>query len=265
MLQTHWSDYYHGDYPRTLTGAVVVKAGEGLSYTDSSYPKWIADATRGGHHCYAYYALHTARHGSAEMVIQARRAARLIGRRPAMFDVERWPAESGSPAGIAEIGEVLTAIDTYRAEGVMHVCYLPRSQWETMGRPSLLGLASRRIHVINADYRAGSERYGSAAWDGYGGIKPWAVQYAPCHNTAPGSWADAQAVWDHGGSTGTPVSSPRPPADNRYTVRAGDTMASIAAAHHLTLAELEHLNPTAGHPAGHFDLIRPDDLLDVTK
>jgi LysM repeat protein len=38
-------------------------------------------------------------------------------------------------------------------------------------------------------------------------------------------------------------------------------MSSIAAAHGVTLARLEALNPHAGHPPGRFDLIRPGDRI----
>jgi LysM repeat protein len=47
------------------------------------------------------------------------------------------------------------------------------------------------------------------------------------------------------------------------TVVAGDTMSSIARRNGLSLAQLEQLNPNAGHPAGQFALIRPGDLLNV--
>jgi len=50
---------------------------------------------------------------------------------------------------------------------------------------------------------------------------------------------------------------------NSYTVVSGDTMSEIAAKFGLTLAQLEALNPTAGHPAGNFSLILPGDVLSV--
>jgi LysM repeat protein len=40
-------------------------------------------------------------------------------------------------------------------------------------------------------------------------------------------------------------------------------MSGIASKFGLTLAQLENLNPQAGHPAGNFDLILPGDVLKV--
>jgi len=50
---------------------------------------------------------------------------------------------------------------------------------------------------------------------------------------------------------------------NTYVVQSGDTMSGIAAKFGLTLAQLEVLNPQAGHPAGNFSLILPGDVLSV--
>jgi len=257
VQQTHWNDIYHGTVNSAPSEAVVCKAGEGALFTDPSYRPHLAQAAAGGHHAYAYYALHT---GTApEIAAQARRAFMLIGARPAMYDAERWPAESGSPAGMVSLPQLCSAIDAYRGlGGVMWVCYLPRSMWALMGSPSLSPLASRKIHIVNADYQPGSETVGSPAWAPYGGVRPWAVQYKPCHNTAPGTWAQAQSVWERG-VIDAPSPSPQPPAV--HVVKSGETMASIAAAAGVTLAALEKANPHAGHPAGNFNLIFPGDEL----
>ncbi len=60
----------------------------------------------------------------------------------------------------------------------------------------------------------------------------------------------------------TPSPTVPAPADE-YEVRQGDDMADIAAAHGLSLAALEALNPTAGHPMGNFGTIWPGDKLRV--
>jgi LysM repeat protein len=60
----------------------------------------------------------------------------------------------------------------------------------------------------------------------------------------------------------TPPGPPQPPSTT-YTVRPNESMATIAAAHHLTLVQLEALNPSAGHPAGNFANIWPGDVLKV--
>lgn len=260
MIQTHWNDIYHGDAPFSIKQAVVCKAGEGRNYTDPLYRAFIADAEAGRHHAYAYYALHQGT--KYEIVQQARRAHSLIGSRPAMFDVENWKAESGSPAGIATLAACVEAIDTYRAAGgIMHVIYLPRSQWHRMGSPNLAPLVARQLHVVNADYRRGSSLPRSAAWDSYGGMHVWAVQYAPCHNVSNSHWAVAQNVWEHGTPNG--ATERIRPHTAVYTVKEGDTMSGIAEAHHMSLHTLELINPHAGHPAGNYDLIRPGDHLTV--
>lgn len=41
---------------------------------------------------------------------------------------------------------------------------------------------------------------------------------------------------------------PKPVPSKKYTVRSGDTMSSIAAAHHVTLGALEHANPQVRNP-----------------
>lgn len=62
----------------------------------------------------------------------------------------------------------------------------------------------------------------------------------------------------------TPPKAPPAKAPTKtYYVKAGDSMSSIAAAHGMTLAELEKANPRAGHPAGHFDVIWAKDALTV--
>lgn len=260
VTQTHWQDLYGGNWGTALNGAGVFKAGEGASFSDAHYQDWLKLAARDGHNAFGYYALHQGT--KAAIVQQAKRAFSVIGKRPMMFDWEWWQAESGSPAGIATLAEGTEAIDTYRAAGgVTHVVYFPRSQWERIGAPNLAPLMERGMHLVNANYRPGSDRPGSAAWESYGGLPVFAVQYKPEHNVANMPWAQAKAIWQTGtlpGSTGPIVAS------TPYTVKAGDTLSSIAAAHKMTLATLERINPHAGHPAGNFDLILAGDHLTVT-
>lgn len=251
-----WNDIYHGNAPWQMTEPVVCKAGEGALFTDPSYRAYCAQADSLHFDAFAYYALHT---GTAvEMTAQARRAHMLIGARPAMYDAERWPAESGSPAGMVSLSQLCSAIDAYRDfGGVMNVCYLPREMWREMGAPSLAPLAWRRIHIINAEYLPDAATPGTAAWKPYGGVSPWAVQYKPCHNVAPGTWPDARLVWETGAMpSGSPTG-----ASTVHIVQPGESMASIAYAAGITLHELELANPRAGHPAGHFALIFPGDEL----
>ncbi len=46
-----------------------------------------------------------------------------------------------------------------------------------------------------------------------------------------------------------------------YVVQHGDTLSGIAAENHMTLAELEQLNPRAGHPPGDYGMIWPGDRI----
>lgn len=58
--------------------------------------------------------------------------------------------------------------------------------------------------------------------------------------------------------------APIPSGGPVYTVKSGDNLSAIAAAHGLSLARIEQLNPQAGHPAGNFDLIEPGDQINVS-
>jgi len=61
----------------------------------------------------------------------------------------------------------------------------------------------------------------------------------------------------------TTISTPAAAKTTTYVIQPGDTMSGIASKFGLTLAQLENLNPQAGHPAGNFDLILPGDVLKV--
>lgn len=63
----------------------------------------------------------------------------------------------------------------------------------------------------------------------------------------------------------TPTSVSIPMGDNSYIVKSGDNMSTIAADHHMSLAQLEAQNPQAGHPAGNFGIIWPGDKLSITN
>lgn len=58
--------------------------------------------------------------------------------------------------------------------------------------------------------------------------------------------------------------SPTPVNSTTYVVQRGDNMSAIAATHGMSLAQLEALNPQAGHPAGNFGVIWPGDVLNIT-
>ncbi len=70
----------------------------------------------------------------------------------------------------------------------------------------------------------------------------------------------------------TPAPSPEPPpapepptpTTSEYVAVKGDNEWAIAQAHHMTLAQLEALNPESGHPPGDFSMIWPGDVLRVS-
>jgi LysM repeat protein len=68
----------------------------------------------------------------------------------------------------------------------------------------------------------------------------------------------------HVSSSPAPNPAPAPEAGDKYTVKSGDNMSVIAAAHNLSLSQLEQMNPQAGHPAGNFGVIWPGDELQVS-
>lgn len=197
MTTASWNDYYHGNSSAPITKAVVLKAGEGASMYDQYYNDGLKKAEDGGHNAYAYFALHTG--STQQMKDQAKRAFDKIGKRPAMFDDEKWKAESGSAAGMVTLSQLVTAIETYHDEGgIMNVQYYPRSMWGFAGSPNLSPLVELGQHIINADYSSGSNKKGSHADTPYGGLPSiFAVQWKACNNIFFGPWASAKAIWEH--------------------------------------------------------------------
>lgn len=71
-----------------------------------------------------------------------------------------------------------------------------------------------------------------------------------------------QALWGAGpASVGPAVVLPPPPQRPVHVVVRGDTLFGIAKAWGTTLQAVEAANPGAGHPAGHFDVIQPGDVI----
>lgn len=73
-----------------------------------------------------------------------------------------------------------------------------------------------------------------------------------------------QANWDLNVPGGSPSVTSPAPAGNVYVVEAGDNLSTIAENHGISLAEIEKLNPGAGHPAGNFDTIWAGDHIRVS-
>lgn len=73
-----------------------------------------------------------------------------------------------------------------------------------------------------------------------------------------------QANWDLNVPGGNPSVTSPAPAENIYVVEDGDNLSTIAENHGISLAEIEKLNPNAGHPAGNFDTIWAGDHIRVS-
>jgi LysM repeat protein len=85
------------------------------------------------------------------------------------------------------------------------------------------------------------------------------VRYSSSHDEEGTSVANIMNELARKLQLGLPVITVSPSGGATYVVQSGDTMSAIAAAHGLTLARLEQLNPNAGHPSGNFNNIAPGD------
>ncbi len=112
----------------------------------------------------------------------------------------------------------------------------------------------------------GQTYYGGTSGDGTGvSAHSIFVHYSSSHD------AEAETVVgimnnlaSHIGSAPAPQPvNPPQPTGNTYTVAQGDNMSVIAGREGITLAQLEQMNPSAGHPAGNFGVIWPGDVLNV--
>jgi nucleoid-associated protein YgaU len=134
-------------------------------------------------------------------------------------------------------------------------------EWVVMRRhagkvPTVYTSASEWNAVRAAFHAAGVAEpyYWIAQWDGHPSIPSGAIakQYQ-------------QATRDHHYdvsvcSTYWPGVDPAPHGSTHtYTVHKGDTLSGIAMAHHLTLAQIEKMNPQIKHP----DLIYPGQIVNV--
>ena len=99
-----------------------------------------------------------------------------------------------------------------------------------------------------------------AEWDGDGNIPEGCIgkQYERGELYDTSVMSD---TWPAAG--GLPEPAPAPGTPGTYTVVEGDTLSGIAAAHDVTLAQLEAANPQAGHPPGDFSVIWPGDVVHI--
>lgn len=114
---------------------------------------------------------------------------------------------------------------------------------------------------LNTHYLKEGEEY----WGGAATAHGIFVHYSSSHDTeAEEVVGIMNTLAGHVGSNPAPNPAPAPESGDKYTVKSDDNMSTIAGAHNLSLAQLEQLNPTAGHPAGNYGVIWPGDVLQVS-
>jgi hypothetical protein len=140
--------------------------------------------------------------------------------------------------------------------------------WVSMRRaagqePTVYCATSTWLSVRSAFHTHGvaEPHYWIAHWDGSTAIPNGAVakQYrsGKSYDTSVvlAHWPGVDPV-----SKPAPKPAPKPKPPTLYIVKKGDTFSSIAAAHHISLARLEELNPAYKH---NYNLIYPGDKIHV--
>ena len=150
-----------------LWPALITKATEGTTFTDSTYAGYKAAAARAG---IPFAGYHFLAHG-VDVVAQAKHAYAVIGHIPAMLDVET------GTSGNATLAEVVGFVKAYRAlGGTLTLIYLPKWYWSGhWGSPSLQPLQDLGLALISSAYTAYSDS--GIGWNSYGGMAPAIWQY----------------------------------------------------------------------------------------
>jgi hypothetical protein len=166
-----YPDLYHGDAPLSLTGAqfVMLKATEGLSFVDSQYVRWAAQAHDEGIPWGAYHFLHNSNPGG-----QAANAYHVVGPHvPLMVDVEKTVTGQDNPT----LPALLDFIRAYRKlGGLVHLAYVPRWYWtDVLHSPMLTPVTQLGVQVVASAYATYSDT--APGWQPYGGVIPAVLQY----------------------------------------------------------------------------------------
>jgi hypothetical protein len=158
------SSYQAGLTIQSGTPALLAKATEGSTYTDSAYAGFKAQAARAGA---VFCAYHYQWDGTAA---EAQHVHQVVGSTPLMLDIENTNVQ-------VTLAQVISLVNNYRAlGGVVHLAYLPQWYWSgTMGSPSLLPLQQLGVYVVSSNYTTYSD--GGPGWAPYGGISPVQWQY----------------------------------------------------------------------------------------
>jgi peptidoglycan hydrolase-like protein with peptidoglycan-binding domain len=146
----------------------VVKATEGVGYTNPDYaPAKVRAADAGAYFC-AYHFLH-AGNGAG----QASYAHGVVGSEvPLMID-----CESGPGGSTPQISDVVDFVNQYRAlGGTTYLLYLPHWYWQgNLGQASLAPAIDLGMLLVSSNYTTYSDT--GPGWAPYGGMTPIIWQY----------------------------------------------------------------------------------------
>lgn len=159
-----YPDVSHFQTPLSLAGAVAcfAKATEGSDFVDQSYAGFRTQATHLGAVFGAYHYVN-----NTGIESQAQHAHGVVGATPLMWDAE---------AAGATVARLLALTSAYRAlHGIVHLVYLPRWWWSTLGAPDLRPLADAGLALVASRYGEGPNS--ASGWASYGGMTPSVLQY----------------------------------------------------------------------------------------
>jgi hypothetical protein len=155
----------------SFSGAPIamVKATEGTDYTNPDYgPAKIRAKQAGAFFC-AYHFLR-AGNGAA----QANHAFSVVGSTPLMLDMETETLNGVTSK--PSVTDAAAFVSQYRAlGGVIHLLYLPRWYWASLGSPSLAPLIGLGLLLVSSNYTSYSDS--GPGWASYGGMVPVIWQY----------------------------------------------------------------------------------------
>lgn len=153
----------------SLAGATAVcaKVTEDTGYLNPFYSEAKRQAAARGTLFFAYHFLH-----EDQAAAQAAWCRKNVGDIPLMVD-----CESESQAGsFPRLVDLTDFIDVFRGlGGTVHLGYLPRWYWASLGSPSLAPLVRRQIALVSSDYQPYSST--GPGWQPYGGLTPAVWQY----------------------------------------------------------------------------------------
>jgi GH25 family lysozyme M1 (1,4-beta-N-acetylmuramidase) len=171
----HFPDIYSEDAGINFRDSyiVVCKSTQGSRYFDPIYTVCKSDAVKQNVYFMAYHFL---QHGGAWQ--QAEYAYKIVGpHTPLALDVE--PYLSSHPTVL----DAEQFIDEYRRlGGIIHITYLPRWYWWTIGSPILGGLAERRQWLWTSEYPVNGYSDNGPGWESYGGLPVAMWQYSDSIN-----------------------------------------------------------------------------------